>query len=331
MFTSYFKIAARHIARNRSYVLINVVGLGIAIACTMIAFVNWKAGNYADSFHENYDRLFRVIAVTPSTTAPTANLSSPLAPTAAADIAGIEAGIRFDRRTAIISLDDKIYEERVATVDPNFLEVFTFPLIEGKKSALEDPNQLLISQRMAEKYFPETSALGQLLTVNPNQAGGRKMVVGGVFENVKSQNSSLVFDFLTNIDYVETGMVSDTLAKWDNRVDATFVLLTNPNESEVIAEQMNRYIPVQNDAMPGDKRSSYLLQPMNDVYMGGLDVNNNWINKAISPAFYWGPWVMALMILLTACLNFTNTTISFSNKRLKEMGIRKVMGSNRIQ
>jgi len=70
---------------------------------------------------------------------------------------------------------------------------------------------------------------------------------------------------------------------------------------------------------------------LEEVYIGGMDVNNNWLSRGLPTEFYWGLGVMALMILLTACLNFTNTTVSFSNKRLKEMGIRKVMGGGRIQ
>jgi len=70
---------------------------------------------------------------------------------------------------------------------------------------------------------------------------------------------------------------------------------------------------------------------MKEVYLGGMNLNNNWINRGMDPTFYWGLAIMAILILLTSCLNFTNTTISFSNKRLKEMGVRKVMGGGRTQ
>ncbi len=332
MFKNYLKIALRHISRNKGYVLINVIGLGIALACSMIAFVNWQSGDGADSFHANHDRLFRVIANTPSHSRATADIATPIAALAPKDISGVEAAVRYNRIGAVVSVNDDVYNEGISVVDANFLEVFTFDLISGDKSDLKDPNNLFLSYKKAKKYFGDASPIGKVLTLNPEEAGGRNMVVAGVFEDLKGQSSSLTPEILINIDFVEKKLYPDTLMNWDNRAAATFLLLKNPNDQVAIAEQISKqYIPLQNERVPYDKRANYILQPMSDVFMKGLDINNNWIRKAVHPAFYWGPWVMALMILFTACLNFTNTTISFSNKRLKEMGVRKVMGGGRNQ
>jgi len=332
MLKNYLKIALRHITRNKGYVFINVIGLGIALACSLIAFVNWQSGNLADSFHENYDRLFRIVANTPGHHRQTANIATPLGAFAPKDISGVAAAVRYDQIGVVIKTNDKVYQEGIAAVDVNFFDVFTFNLISGEKSALKNPNSLFISKKRAEKYFGQEPALGKILTLNPEQLGGREMIVAGVFEGIKEHSSSLTPDLLINIDFVEKGPNPDTLLNWDNRSAATFLLLKNPENYTAIAQQISeQYIPIQNRQVPNDKRSIYVLQPMKDVFMGGMDLNNNWIRKGIHPAFYWGPWVMALMILFTACLNFTNTTISFSNKRLKEMGVRKVMGGGRNQ
>lgn len=332
MLKNYLKIAFRHISRNKGYVFINVIGLGIALACTMIAYVNWQTGNGADSFHENYDKLFRVIANTPGNSRPTADVATPLAALAPKEIAGVEAAVRYDRTGAVIEVNGDVFQEGIAAVDANFLDVFTFNLLEGKPDALSKPNTLLISKKKAEKYFGDASALGKILTLNPEYLGGTEMVVGGVFEHLHHQTSSLSPNFLVNIDFVEKGLYPDTLMNWDNRAAATFLLLKDPqNHADISQKMSNQYIALQNEGVPYDKRSNYILQPMSQVYMQGMKVNNNWIQKAVSPSFYWGPWVLALMILFTACLNFTNTSISFSNKRLKEMGVRKVMGGGRNQ
>jgi len=182
---------------------------------------------------------------------------------------------------------------------------------------------------MAKKYFAEKDPIGQILTINPGQDSQRDLAIGAVLQDVPS-NSCFRFDFLTNIAYVESGPRPDTLENWNTRMAATFLVLKDPNQQKEIETQLAQYIPIQNAVPNASKRVKYILQPLEDVFMD-MELHNNYMKEAIHPAFYWGPGLMALLILLTACLNFTNTTISFSNKRLKEMGVRKVMGGGRGQ
>jgi len=330
MFQNYLKIALRHISRNKGYVFINVIGLGIALACCLIAFVNYQAGENADSYHENYDRLFMVVANGVGYTQPTADVSSALVPLAAEELSGVEAGVRFDKRGVTIQYGDAVFGEGLALADANFLDVFTFNVLAGDVNAMKDPSKILITKKQAKKYFDEETAIGKILTINPGQEGERQLEVGAVIEDVVAQSSSVRFEFLTNINFLETGPRPDTLSNWSNRVNASFVLLKNPADEAQVTQQLAKYIDARNQHTKW-KRTKYLLEPMNGLFMKGNDINNNRLGRAVHPAFYWGPGIMALMILLTACLNFTNTTISFSNKRLKEMGVRKVMGGGRMQ
>lgn len=330
MFQNYLKIAFRHISRNKGYVFINVLGLGIALACCLIAFVNYQAGKNADSYHENYDNLFMVVANGVGFTQPTADVSSALVPLVAAELSGIEAGVRFDKRGVTVQYEEAVFGERLALADANFLEVFTFNILSGDANAMKDPSKILITQKQAKKYFGEKPALGKTLIINAGQPREKRFEVGAVIEDVLKQNSSVQFDFLTNISYLETGPRPDTLSNWYHRTEASFFLLKNPSEKAQITAQLAKYMDIRNQNNKW-KRTNYLLEPMNGLFMKGNQINNNRLGKAVHPAFYWGPGLMALLILLTACLNFTNTTISFSNKRLKEMGVRKVMGSGRRQ
>jgi len=332
MFQNYIKIALRHISRNKGYVFINVIGLGLAIACSMIAFVNYQAGKNADSFHENYERIFRITANTIGGTAPRVDVSSPLSTRIAEDLSGVETGVRFYKEGVIIKNEATVFTEQLALVDPNFLEVFTFNIISGAATALEDPSKVIISETKAKSYFGEDSAIGKTLIINPGQKREKSLVVGAVIADKYDQISSLDFDFLVNIQFMDNGRDGSILDKWTTWINASFLLLKNPNQKEQVEAQLAKYIPERNEAQKWSTVVNYKLQPMSAVFMDGRKVSNNQqLNRAVHPAFYWAPAFLALLILFTACLNFTNTTISFSNKRLKEMGVRKVMGSGRWQ
>jgi len=331
MLKNYLKIAIRHISRNKGYVFINVIGLGIALACSMIAFVNWQTANNADKFHANYDRLFRIIVNTIGHSEPRVDVASPLVSRAADDLSGVEAAVRCYKKGVIIKNGTTVFGEQLALVDPNFLEVFTFNIISGDAKALADPSKIILTQQKAKSYFGEATAIGQTLIINPGQKSEQSMVVGAVIADELGQISSLDFDFIANIRFMENGTNSNNLAKWTTWVDASFLLLKNPSQYKQVETALAKYIPIRNEAVNWNKVVNYKLQPMSAVFMDGKKVNNNRLNRAVHPAFYWAPGLLALLILLTACLNFTNTTISFSNKRLKEMGIRKVMGSGRQQ
>ena len=329
MLKNYLKIAFRHISRNKTYVLVNVIGLGLALACCIVAFVNYNTALTADTFHDNHENIYRVLVQTEGLGDPSCNIATPLAPLAVEEISGVKAGIRFGSRGVIIQSGAEVFNQEIAIADPNFLEIFNFPLIEGDINAINDPSQILITETAAKKYFGEETALQQTIIANPGQGGHKEFIVGGVMQD-PPKISSLQFDLLTNIAYVEWGPRPDTLSSWKSSLSATFLQLEHSTEAEAITRQMQNYVAISNEGN-GDKAVKFLLQPLKDIYLSGEDTNNNWLSKGLPTVFYWGLWAMALMILVTACLSFTTTTVSFSNKRLKEMGIRKVMGSGRSQ
>ena len=330
MFKNYLKIALRHISRNKGYVFINILGLGIALACSIIAFVNWQSAAYADSFHQKSDNIFRIIHKRLGVDTDLTDVSTVLVEKAVAEIAEVEAGVRFNHLGAVIKSGPDVFIEQLSVADANFFDVFTFPLVAGNPADLKDPSKIFISEVKAKKYFGNESAIGKTLTINPGQDGQKDFEIAGVVKEY-SEISCLDFDFLVNTDYVEHGSNPDTLSLWKNRMTASFLLLNRPESKEMVAKKLNEYIPIQNEKVSWSKTLKYLLIPLHTAYKAGMHQHNNRLKKGIHPAFYWSPILMALLILLTACLNFTNTTISFSNKRLKEMGVRKVMGGSRTQ
>ena len=330
MLKNYLKIALRHISRNKGYVFINVIGLGIALAISIIAFVNWQQGQTADKFHENYDDLYQVIVHGIGFERPTADVLAPLVTRAANEVSGIKAGIRWANKGVTIKHEKAVFREKLSVADANFLEVFTFKLVDGDKNAIKDPSKIFLTEEKAKKYFGDASPIGEELIINAGEEGQKTLTIAGVVADIP-RNASIRFDFLTNINFLEQGPIPYDLSSWNYAMDASFVLLDKGIAAEAIEAQLNGYIPEINKSNEWRTRVKYLLQPMSMVYLKSREVNNNRLNGVPNNALFWLPGLLALMILITACLNFTNTTISFSNKRLKEMGVRKVMGGDRKQ
>lgn len=330
MLKNYFKIALRHISRNKSYLFINVIGMGLALACCIIAFVNYQYFEKSDSFFEKSDRIFRVTVDNVGSARTKADVVAPLVPRAVADISQVVEGTRIDKKSVIVQLNKQVFSENLSAVDPNFLEVFSYTVQEGNQKALQDPANIVITEETAKKYFGDTNPIGQVLSINPGQAWQKELMVGAVIQN-PPPNSALQFDLLTHISFSETGPSADTLSHWDNTITASFLVLDDAQNTTEVVQQLKRYIPLENEQEKWREVTQYHLQPMGLVYKEGSELFNNSLRKLENQLIATAPGIMALLILLTACLNFTNTTISFSNKRLKEMGVRKVMGSNRRQ
>ncbi len=330
MFQNYLKIAFRHIRRNKGYVFINVAGLGVALAISIIAFVNWQQGQTADKYHENYDDLYQVIVNCVGMNRPTADVLGALVTRAEGEVSGIKAGIRWTNKGVTIKHDKSVFRERLSIADGNFMDAFTFSLIDGDKNAMKDPSKIFLTQEKAKKYFGDKNPIGEALIINAGEVDQKILTIAGVVANIP-RNSSIRFDFLTNIDFLAQGPEPYDLSSWDYSMDASFILLDKGVTPENIVAQLNGYLPEINNANEWRTRVNYILQPMSAVYLKTNTVNNNRLNGVPNNALFWLPGVLAFLILLTACLNFTNTTISFSNKRLKEMGVRKVMGGARRQ
>jgi len=153
---------------------------------------------------------------------------------------------------------------------------------------------------MAQKYFGDTNPIGKVISINHGAPWGKDLVVGAVIQD-PPLNSALRFNLLTHLSNLDVNNETKKLSNWTKTVAAAFLILNNPQAAEDVRNQLDNYIAIENK------------------------------NEGSSPYLPTIPGVMALLILLTACLNFTNTTVSFSNQRLKEMGVRKVMGGSRRQ
>ena len=334
MLKNFFLLAIRNYMRNKSFVIINVLGLGISIACCIVAYLNWRFDADMNTMHVNNESIYKVnisrnikdrlqnYSITPIS----------LAPAMKNDIAGVDRLVRYMRsgspiRYEIPNKEAKIFDVRIAFADDDFLRMFTFPLKWGDASAFEDEGKILFTEETSKKYFGDTNPVGESVTVFNDEGVAKTFIVGGVFKKIP-MNNILYFEALTLFpNYIKHFNVNEL--DWKNWTAGTFIQVSNTAKVKDIEASLVRYKDIQNKNREDWKIERFYIQSLKDFTKDSRDIWSNWIGSSMHPAAKITPVVMAILILLLACFNFVNTAISTSNKRLKEIGIRKVIGGHR--
>lgn len=332
MLKNYFKITFRSLMKNKLFAFINIFGLGIALACCIVAYLNWDYNVKFDTYHENADKIYRVNFVRITNGKPIKNGNCPLALGNAIreSISQIDKVIRYNPTYGNFKVGDELFNTSVGAVDPEFFETFTIDLLYGDKALLKDKRTIFISTEIREKHFQGVdNPVGEVLTY----IDGDKRVefkVGGVFRK-PPQNTSFFSKAFVHYENVID------IKGWDENdwalFNSTFVTVIDPGDIPKIEEQLQTYVEIQNRAKEDYKVDHYYLDPFEGMAVRAEqeDIWNHWFNDSLPVAAAIAPGIMAILILLIACFNFTNTSIAIANRRIKEIGIRKVMGSNKKQ
>ncbi len=329
MLNNYLKIALRHLRRNGRYMIINVLGLGVALAFCILAFLQTRFAYSFDEWHRDKDRIFRVEVYKATNHILHGTCPATLTEVAPAQIPGVAAATRIDSRGLTIKEGANVFNEQVHFVDSNFLEVFDFPLLAGQ-ARLNDPGALLVSENMAKKYFGQENAVGRQLLLYADEPEAKLLTISGVVKNCP-KNSSIQFDFLTQLGNQTQGGKPVLYDSWKWFVDAAFLRLKNPEDAPAVEAALQAYRAPQNQANTDWPVERYRLEALPELALHAKDIRWNNLLNGSPPAAIWGNIMLAVMLLLTASLNFANTTIAVGNRRLREMGVRKVMGGTRGQ
>ena len=333
MFKNYFKIAVRNLTKNKAFSLINIFGLAIGLTCFMFmaAFV-FNELSY-DKYPAQARNIYRVIL---SVTGNGDLAAYPMVDVAVGEgmknaFPEIKATTRLAPVTDFIKYNDKQFkEEKIAFADSNFLQMFCIPLIEGDtRTALVQPNSLVVSSAFAKKYFGNEDAVGKSLSVGTVH---QLYKVTGVFGEIP-ENSHFHFDAFLSLTSWHL-----TRQTWSNVGFYTYLLLnknTDPKKlekkfPELVAEHV---VPeIQHDmgvSLPEAEKSIntfvFSLQPLTDIHLYSHTKYELEPNGNIQYVYIFS--ALALFILLLACVNFTNLSTAKAAKRAREVGIRKVMGS----
>lgn len=333
MLRSYFVIATRSLAKHKFFTIINVVGLAIGMSISLLLIAMMTFVSTYDDFHVNKERIYRVITKTNLLdTREYATAPVPLAEKLKDEYPGLEKVIRIHSGlSAEAEFNNRKIPLQGYFTDPDFLNVFTFPLLKGNAStALEKPFNLLITEAGAERMFGTEDPMGKVVKMG---ALG-EFEITGVLKN-PPKNSHMQFEIIAPhqaLEIMERARLSgNDMNLWAN-LDNTYIYLLLPpgakGEDEKIGSFMNR---VAQDVYRNAEefKASFTLQPFTDITPGPDLRKSLGISWDYTSFSIFG--VLTLLILLPACFNYTNISISRALKRSKEIGLRKVVGGQRNQ
>jgi ABC-type antimicrobial peptide transport system permease subunit len=332
MFNNYIRITLRNIKKHKGYSFINITGLALGMACCILIFL-WAQNELSyDRFHKNINELCRIIRYESSpdgTLNQFASTSRPVGPSFRDSYPEI---VEFTRFYNLYSLKDnilleyknkKFYEKRFGFAGPAFFSIFTFPFIKGDpQSALTQPNSIVITQEMAEKYFGEENPIGKTL----NMSDWGDFTVSGVIRNIPA-NSHLKFDFISPI-----GPLFERF-KWMRgwRIPHFFTYVKLDKRADI--NQLNEKIRYHMKEVDPENYKltfkQYSLQPVKDIHLYSnfkSDLQGESGLKSVYITFFSA---IAAFVLIIACINFINLTTARSTIRAREIGVRKVYGANR--
>jgi putative ABC transport system permease protein len=348
MLKNYLKIAVRSFFKHRLYSFINVCGLALGLACTLLILLWVRDEISFDRFHKNANTIYRMNwdfkwnnteGVGPGT-------PPPLAATLTREIPEVSDATRvYPVSKMIVRYENKTFsEDKIRGVEANFFDFFDFELLSGNsQTALTEPNSVILTDETAAKYFGNAPALGKILTIGEEKLVFGKKTYHNAFKVtgiVKSppHNSHLRFDMLTSIsshpevayfDWSWFWMQVVTYAKLDKSVSASVVEAKIPPLVKKYAPTAFKRVGFSYDEMIANGgRWNFVFQPLTDIYLGSGQTGNR-LGPTGNNDYVHIFSTIAGFIVLIACINFMNLATARSASRAKEVGVRKALGSQR--
>lgn len=320
MFSSYFKTALRILRKNKGFSLLNLIGLSLGMACAVLILLWVHDEMTQNTFHRNYSKLYKVIENQSyeGKTYTFSALPGPFIPAIKQELPEIKYAARSDWSTNyLFTLGDKSLYERGYFTDPDFLKMFSFKLKKGSPEILNDPTSLIITEEMAEKFFGKNDPVGKTLKVNNDKL----YTIKGVVETPPI-NSSLKFSWLASFKIYE--QANDWLQTWGNNGIQGYVQLQDAADPDEVNEKLYDFIQ--------NKDSSAIARPflfaLKDWRLRSKFVEGKQAGGRIEEVRLFS--VIALLIIIIACINFMNLATARSEQRAREVGVRKVMGAGRV-
>ena len=363
MLNNYLKVAFRNMRRHKSYTFINVTGLALGITCCILIILFIQNELSYDDFHEDSDRIYRVVNKY-------AKVFPAIGPAIKADYPQVEVMTRFipEYRNELVQYKDKkFYEQNILFIEPSFFEIFNYPLVLGNpKTVLENSSSVLLTEKMAQKYFGKNNPLGKKIcfgsvkniTISSTDHPEGKIetsdereffTVTGIVKN-PPENSHFTFDFLISLklDYekqmAEFNKLPEKTKKrvpnynphynWSSLGFFTYIKL----HKSINRLQMDKMLSGLYQRHVKDKRRyEYILKQFHNLFLQPvtkIHLNSNIgaeieVNTGYEQIRLFS--LIAIIILIIACFNFINLSTSRASTRFKEVGLRKVKGASRMQ
>jgi putative ABC transport system permease protein len=328
MIKNYLKVSLRNIRRHKGYSFINIAGFAIGMACCLLVLLYVRHELSYDRYHKDVERVCRIVVdIREQTTNRVFALVSPtVAPALKADYPHVEHAARtlIAWRSQLVKRQDTFfYEDRFMCADQELFDVLTFQFIQGNpQEALTRPNTLVVSQRMAIKYFGTANPLGDTLEINQQE-----YEITGVVTDCP-ENTHLKYDLIASLETLKDW---EEMSNWHSTMFYTYLKLKPGVKVEEFSQQISRLA----DKYVGEQLESwgdtyhYFLQPLSSIHLHShLRYETE---PPGNPVYITIFSLVGLFILIIACLNFMNLSTARAANRAKEVGLRKVVGAQKLQ
>ncbi|HEY2726886.1 MAG TPA: ABC transporter permease, partial [Parafilimonas sp.] len=333
MFKNYFKTAFRNLLRNKNYALINIAGLSVGIAACLIIFLLVQFETSFDNFHNNKNQIYRVVRATktPGGTDYSRGGAFPVAQGLRLDYPQLKnvARIYDEENRQITVVDNKVNaaqkkfkEKDLFFAEPQFFQIFNFPFLAGNpQTALSEPNTVLLTKQTAEKYFGDWhTAINKYIKYNNDKI----CKVTGILKNLPLNTDfplQIVFSFRTSADDTSSDWVST-----DGDLN-TFVVLPQTISTQQFNNNLKLFVKKHTPEEYANQ--GYILQPLSEIHYDSRfgTYNRVTFGKELIAALS----IIGLFLLVIACVNFINLATARAVNRSKEVGVRKVVGSSKMQ
>ncbi|WP_134089707.1 ABC transporter permease [Olivibacter sp. XZL3] len=329
MIKNYLKIAWRNIWKTKAFSIINICGLAVGMtACFLIAlYVNFEQSY--DRYHQKADRIYRLVCdvKTPTETINANITSGPMAMYAAKDLPEVENYVRILSNSLLIRKDNHKYQESsLFFADSSLFQLFDFPLIAGNpKTALKEPFSIVLSESAAKKYFGKEDPMGKSLLITDD---GFNSKVTGIMKDIP-ENSQFKGDvFISMVTLIKMANFNFD-EQWGNFGFTSYLLLKPNTDPSRLTAKFPAFLTNRVGKEMDQMKMHYtlFLEPLKEVYLHSK--RGGFVSGNINNVYVFA--VVALFILLIACINFINLSTARAVERAKEVGIRKVVGAYRIQ
>ncbi len=326
MFKSFVVVAWRNLWRSKGFSAINIVGLAIGMASAIIIFL-WIQNEVSfDRFHDKGDRIYSVWSRLKLNGKITTfnNTPKPLAAALEKDFPEVDQIARVNwSGSPIFSIGDKMLSIRGNMVDSNFLQVFSFPLMKGNpKTVLNDPHSIVLTEQLAKKLFGKTEdAVGKMIRINHTD----NLIVSGILQDLPN-NTQFDFEYLMPWSYLRKTGGDDN--NWGDASTITYVLL-KPGVIPSSVDPKIKAVMQKHDDQAKQTNWQLFLYPISRWHLYA-NFENGYESDSGRISFVRLFAIIAGFILLIACINFINLSTARSEKRAKEVGIRKVAGAQKL-
>jgi putative ABC transport system permease protein len=340
MIRNYLKIAWRNLWKGRVFNLLNIIGLSVAVACCTLLFLTVYYEYSYDNFHEKRNEIYQVYNVTNRSQGveKSSSMAIPFAPSIKAEYPAVKHATRSAGSGAIVRYGNKQLEQNIHFADPDFLQMFTFPLAEGNSAtAMSQLNNVLLTESAAKALFGDEPALNKSITLNIANVE-KPFIVSGIIKDYP-ENSSFDFDMLLRFEHIP--YYQENISTWDNRTHLVFIELPESYNAADFTGQMKPFVKkhyasdidnLKRDGAKPDQNGnlvSLAILPFASNHfntgIGGVEGN------AVSRIYPISLMIIGCFILVIACINFINLSVARGFTRAREVGVRKTLGAGIAQ